>query len=79
MDIIRMGIIRPTDITGMSVVLGGRGAGGNPATTGITGRIDIIGHIAKVSLFSVESTALRRRLRIHLIGAAHFEIEHGAW
>jgi hypothetical protein len=52
----RMGIIRPMDITGMSVVVGGRRAGGSLVTTGITGRIDIIGHIAKVSLFSVEPT-----------------------
>ena len=43
MDIIgRMDITRRMDITDMSVVPGGRGAGGNPVTTGITGRIDIL-------------------------------------
>jgi hypothetical protein len=44
MVIILMDIITPRrgDITGMSVVPGGRDAGGNLVTTGITGRIDII-------------------------------------
>jgi len=36
----RMHIIRPMRITGMSVVPGGRGAGGSLATTGIIGQID---------------------------------------
>jgi hypothetical protein len=35
-------IIRRMHITGMSVVPGGRGADGNPVTTGIIGRIDIL-------------------------------------
>jgi hypothetical protein len=44
MVIILMDIITPRrgDITGLSVVPGGRDAGGNLVTTGITGRIDII-------------------------------------
>ena len=41
----RMGIIRPMDTPGMSVVVGGRRAGGSLVTTGIGGRIDIIGRM----------------------------------
>ena len=74
-----MDITRRMDITGMSVVPGGRGAGGNLVTTGIigrieiiTGRMDIIGRIDAIAtgeIVSVESIALRRH-RYHLIRGA---------
>ena len=74
-----MDITRRMDITGMSVVPGGRGAGGNLVTTGIIGRIDIItgrmditgriDAIATGEIVSVESIAPRRH-RCHLVRGA---------
>jgi hypothetical protein len=68
-----MDITRRMDITGMSVVPGGRGAGGNLVTTGIIGRIDIItgriDAIATGEIVSVESIAPTRHRR-HLIRGA---------
>jgi hypothetical protein len=71
-----MDITRRMDITGMSVVPGGRGAGGNLVTTGIIGRIDIItgrmditdriDAIATGEIVLVESIAPRRH-RCHLV------------
>ena len=75
-------IIRRMGITGMSVVPGGRGAGGNPVTTGIIGRIDIItgriGAITTGELVPVEPIAPRRH-RCHLIPGAvitRADVEH---
>jgi hypothetical protein len=64
----RMDIIRRMHITGMSVVRGGRGAGGSLVTTGIIGRIDIIPDRMDIADRHGASAALIPLLRLRVKG-----------